>query len=138
MRALYKTDNESKKLRDIGEFADMISLAKENMKKSSHGDWSQSIVLRTVNNTLHSCVISNVIAKEKTEEMKFIEDIRQSGDVEITNMVCMWPEECFDIGSYDLRKMICDLHECNKNAKFIGSGADYFVQFTLSETIKTN
>lgn len=135
MKIIYNTtDNVMSSPTPVGEFRIMIDKAKEIKQKNLLSDYSQIIVVWTINNGCYCGMISVNDNAEDIKNSDLWNVLTVNDDVEIKSIVCMWPDEYFDMPSYTFRKMLCDLNQNNANAEMILSGQDCFVYRKIIHT----
>ena len=108
----------------------------ENMKKKAcallegaeNGEYTQTVILRTVRGNEYSAVIKNALSKEKKEETELLEAMRVNNDTEISSILCMWHDGGVENPSLVFRKMLYALNSSNADSGiFVKTSAGYAV-----------
>lgn len=110
---------------DESEFARLVDIANEELKKKNATYMTQAVVFKTAKGNIYRTVLSNTLAD--TESDVLLKEMRLNGDTHIENIVCCWEDGCVDMPSYELRQKLMSLDRRNKNAIILLQGLDRYI-----------
>ncbi len=110
---------------DESEFARLVDIANEELKKKSATYMTQAVVFKTEKGNIYHTVISDTLAD--TESDALLKKMKHNCDTHIESIVCCWEGGCVDIPSYDLRQKLIALDRRNKDALILLQGLDRYI-----------
>ena len=95
----------------------------------------QVIVAKTAKGNLHHCANHRILAGDPTEEVRFVQLLRERGDTEIRCLAALWSNGCADVPSMHLRERLLELSEKNAEAVLPLRGEDGWSVKTIRDTM---
>ena len=119
---------------DLAIFNSMKEKAINLIFEADKCQYTQAIVLHSVEGNEYGMVIRNALSEEKYDEKALIRKIQN--DSVICFVLCMWQDGCIDIPSFNFRKSLLKLNEKNSEAKLFVMTAGGVSEMKLSATLK--
>ena len=118
---------------DKSEFARLIEIANEELKKNNATYMTQAVVFKTVKGNIYRTVISDTLAD--TESDVLLKEMKNHCDTHIESIVCCWENGCVDMPSYELRKKLLSVDNKNKDALVLLQGLDRYIVKELEKLL---
>lgn len=123
-------ENESKA------FNEMMARAKRLLSTAENGEFTQAVVLYSKSGAEYSMLLKNACTEQLEDERALLDRLKNCNDTEIQYLMCMWADNCIDIPSFALRKMLCEVNPKNSETLIFVMTTDGVSFIKLSKTMK--
>lgn len=117
-------------------FDNMKKSASELLKDAETSQYTQAIVLSSVNGKEYGAAINNAVSEEKADETALLERLKAVNDTKIHYVLCMWQDGSIDLPSFAFRNLLCAIHPDNSEALLFVMTDDGVSSVSLSATMK--
>ena len=115
---------------------EMTEKAKSLLSTAENGEFTQAVVLYSKSGAEYSMLLKNACTKQLEDERALLNRLKNCNDTEIQYLMCMWADNCIDIPSFALRKMLCEVNPKNSETLIFVMTTDGVSFIKLSKTMK--